>query len=169
MPASEQINDGASTPMSGATEAMQVRRNLKICRSRKPTDVSDGLAKCESKVISAISVFFICVSVLSFCLKTHPDLRVIDPAVAPQVADTNTTLGVNSTMLLEKHVERLNNGQPHVAFFYIELLCNVWFTFELLVRSVKEVNSFILNVIIERDEAGVAGVVHPQSWRISRK
>ena len=28
------------------------------------------------QVIGVISVFFICVSILSFCLKTHPDMRV---------------------------------------------------------------------------------------------
>jgi hypothetical protein len=29
-----------------------------------------------TQVISMFSVFFICVSILSFCLKTHPDMRV---------------------------------------------------------------------------------------------
>lgn len=29
-----------------------------------------------------------------------------------------------------------NYGQPHKAFFYVELVCNVWFTIELAVRSV---------------------------------
>ncbi|XP_041982204.1 potassium voltage-gated channel protein Shaw-like [Aricia agestis] len=80
-----------------------------------------------AKVISGASVFFICVSVLCFCLKTHPELRVVDPLV---------DLPVNSTILEGPW----DNGTPHVAFFYIELVCNVWFTIELLVRSVVAPN-----------------------------
>ncbi|XP_045774623.1 potassium voltage-gated channel protein Shaw-like [Maniola jurtina] len=83
-----------------------------------------------AKVISCISVFFICVSVLCFCLKTHPDLRVLEP-VPLDSYDENSTAVARSW---------IDNGQPHVAFFYIELLCNVWFTIELLVRSVVAPN-----------------------------
>lgn len=32
--------------------------------------------KNHFKGVAVISVFFICVSVLSFCLKTHPSMRV---------------------------------------------------------------------------------------------
>ncbi|CAH2233475.1 jg13397 [Pararge aegeria aegeria] len=78
-----------------------------------------------AKVISAMSVFFICISVLCFCLKTHPDLRVLEPLLA---------YSENTTAIVARPWE--DNGQPHIAFFYIELVCNVWFTFELLVRSV---------------------------------
>ncbi|KOB65314.1 Uncharacterized protein OBRU01_22209, partial [Operophtera brumata] len=66
-------------------------------------------------VISCISVFFICISVLCFCLKTHPGLRVL---TAPRPPEENTT-GLSLEM-----VPRLDNGKPHVAFFYIELVCN---------------------------------------------
>ncbi|KAH9636578.1 hypothetical protein HF086_007007 [Spodoptera exigua] len=74
-------------------------------------------------VISAISVFFICISVLSFCLKTHPDLRVFNH---------DSILRENGSESLEMLWH--DNGKPHAAFFYIELVCNVWFTIELLVR-----------------------------------
>ncbi|XP_061718708.1 potassium voltage-gated channel protein Shaw-like isoform X1 [Cydia pomonella] len=84
-----------------------------------------------AKVISALSVFFICVSVLCFCLKTHPDLRVA--LVLPVENNSLETAIVESQPWL-------NHGQPHVAFFYIELVCNVWFTVELLVRSVVAPN-----------------------------
>ncbi|XP_050549673.1 potassium voltage-gated channel protein Shaw isoform X2 [Spodoptera frugiperda] len=76
-----------------------------------------------AKVISAISVFFICISVLSFCLKTHPDLRVFNH---------DSILRENGSESLEMLWH--DNGKPHAAFFYIELVCNVWFTIELLVR-----------------------------------
>ncbi|CAK1555513.1 unnamed protein product [Leptosia nina] len=84
----------------------------------------------SAKVISAVSVFFICVSVLCFCLKTHPDLRV------PETYDiVNFTINDTAFAALWE-----DNDQPHVAFFYIELICNVWFTIELLVRSVVAPN-----------------------------
>jgi potassium voltage-gated channel Shaw-related subfamily C protein len=38
------------------------------------------------QVIGVISVFFICISILSFCLKTHPDMRV------PLIRNSITTL-----------------------------------------------------------------------------
>ncbi|KAM3955735.1 LOW QUALITY PROTEIN: potassium voltage-gated channel protein Shaw-like [Aphomia sociella] len=96
-----------------------------------------------AKVISAMSVFFICVSVLSFCLKTHPDLRVNLPTPAPIVVG-NTTILQNATVLQNTtamiETRWRDNGEPHVFFFYIELVCNVWFTIELLVRSVVAPN-----------------------------
>lgn len=87
------------------------------------------------QVISAISVFFICISVLSFCLKTHPDLRVPNPPLVP-LMDNST-----NNFTIEEHLRDPweDNGQPHEAFFYIELICNVWFTIELLVRSVVSI------------------------------
>ncbi|CAG9788938.1 unnamed protein product [Diatraea saccharalis] len=87
-----------------------------------------------AKVISAMSVFFICVSVLSFCLKTHPDLRVPRPTLEPPVN------GSWNYTFVETSLWHDDDGQPHVAFFYIELVCNVWFTIELLVRSVVAPN-----------------------------
>ncbi|CAH0725469.1 unnamed protein product, partial [Brenthis ino] len=85
-----------------------------------------------AKVISAMSVFFICISVLCFCLKTHPDLRVFYPLPLESYIE-------NTTTVIEAKPWH-DNGQPHVAFFYIELVCNVWFTIELLVRSVVAPN-----------------------------
>ncbi|PZC72139.1 hypothetical protein B5X24_HaOG211817, partial [Helicoverpa armigera] len=90
-----------------------------------------------AKVISAISVFFICISVLSFCLKTHPDLRVFS----------------HGTLVRENGSESLemlwhDNGKPHAAFFYIELVCNVWFTIELLVRFLVSLSMIFYIIII---------------------
>lgn len=75
-----------------------------------------------------MSVFFICISVLSFCLKTHPDLRH-HVAVSPGYAN-DSALVIDTWNLLP------DNGQPHSSFFYIDVVCNVWFTIELLVRVV---------------------------------
>lgn len=76
------------------------------------------------QIIGIISVFFICVSIISFCLKTHPDMRVpIIRNVTVKLANQNGTAWV-----LDK-----TQTNAHVAFFYIECFCNAWFTFEILV------------------------------------
>ena len=72
-----------------------------------------------------VSVFFILVSILSFCLKTHPNLRV--PLI--RNATLNGT-GAHGWLLDKRKTE------PHDAFFYIECVCNGWFTFELIMRFV---------------------------------
>lgn len=75
-----------------------------------------------------MSVFFIFVSVLTFALKTHPDVRV-------PVMLNLTRYGSNNTTWTEIKLR----SDPHVCFFYIELVCNVWFTFELIVRLIVSI------------------------------
>ncbi|XP_018791704.1 PREDICTED: potassium voltage-gated channel protein Shaw isoform X1 [Bactrocera latifrons] len=83
-----------------------------------------------AKTIGVVSVFFICVSILSFCLKTHPDMRV------PYLVNTsvNTSSG-NMAWYIDKP-----QTNAHIAFFYIECVCNAWFTFEILVRFISSPN-----------------------------
>ena len=77
-----------------------------------------------AKVVGLLSVFFICVSIVSFCLKTHPNMRV------PSIRNI-TVMTTNSTKawVLDK-----NQTNPHQAFFYIECVCNAWFTMEIITR-----------------------------------
>jgi len=71
------------------------------------------------QVTSIVSVFFILVSILSFCLKTHPTMRV------PIIRNLSVHIYANHTppraaplpWLLDKQ-----RTQPHEAFFYIALL-----------------------------------------------
>lgn len=78
-----------------------------------------------SQTIGVVSVFFICISILSFCLKTHPDMRV------PIVKNvTVRTANGSAAWFLDK-----TQTNAHIAFFYIECVCNAWFTFEILVRD----------------------------------
>jgi len=109
------------------------------------------------EIVSALSVFFIVVSILTFCLKTHPSMRV--PAihnatavrVTPSPADASPLPGPRSlnrsTPVLQAARQGRGRGQdgavwmlrkqkttPHEAFFLIECVCNAWFTFELAVR-----------------------------------
>lgn len=82
------------------------------------------------QVIGVISVFFICVSILSFCLKTHPDMKVpVIKKLLVRTAANGTDFTIDKT-----------ETDAHVAFFYIECICNAWFTFEILVRFVASPN-----------------------------
>ncbi|KAK8391743.1 hypothetical protein O3P69_017340 [Scylla paramamosain] len=81
-----------------------------------------------AKVIAMLSVFFIVVSILSFCLKTHPNMRVpVIVNVTVRSVDRNGS--VTSSWYLNK-----DRTDPHAAFFYVEAACNAWFTFEILMR-----------------------------------
>ncbi|XP_043199690.1 potassium voltage-gated channel protein Shaw-like isoform X3 [Amphibalanus amphitrite] len=83
-----------------------------------------------AKIVGIISVFFICISIVSFCLKTHPDMRV------PCIKNVTVQTAFNGTAwTLDKF-----KTNPHDAFFYIECVCNAWFTFEILVRFVASPN-----------------------------
>ncbi|KAJ3644502.1 hypothetical protein Zmor_022227 [Zophobas morio] len=75
-----------------------------------------------AKIVAGASVFFICASVLSFCLKTHHGLRVDCDAVRK-----NMTEDVNCT-------------DPHPYFLTVEHICNAWFTFEFAVRLIVAPN-----------------------------
>jgi len=83
-----------------------------------------------AKIVGIVSVFFICISIVSFCLKTHPDMRV------PVIKNITVQTASNSTAwTLDKF-----QTNPHDAFFYIECVCNAWFTLEILVRLVASPN-----------------------------
>lgn len=151
--------------------------------------------------MAGISVFFICISVISFCLKTHPGLRVStelpsnilnhhnigiinasDPILSNENLSITNRLRANETVPYRKASTTISPiksttstttvkqpfwrgsrfgtiqseadalwkndkkvfdenwqetyGQPHEAFFYVELVCNIWFIIELTVRFV---------------------------------
>lgn len=95
------------------------------------------------QVVAVISVFFICVSVLSFALKTHPDLRVATLRNVTVPKDRPPAPGEDPPLewILSK-----DRTDPHEAFFYVELVCNVWFTFELLARSIVSTRHYYNNI-----------------------
>ncbi|XP_054724733.1 potassium voltage-gated channel protein Shaw-like [Uloborus diversus] len=80
-----------------------------------------------AKIIGVMSVFFICVSILSFCLKTHPNMRV--PVIR------NVTVKDTTTDTWAWTLDKAQTN-PHDAFFFIECACNAWFTFEISIRFV---------------------------------
>ncbi|XP_057656849.1 potassium voltage-gated channel protein Shaw [Diorhabda carinulata] len=85
-----------------------------------------------AKVIGVVSVFFICVSILSFCLKTHPDMKV------PSIRLVSVRTPENGTNYYFDKVDT----DAHIAFFYIECICNAWFTFEIFVRFIASPNKW---------------------------
>ncbi|XP_059485535.1 potassium voltage-gated channel protein Shaw [Neocloeon triangulifer] len=81
----------------------------------------------SAKIVGLLSVFFICASIISFCLKTHPDMRV--PVIRNFTVSTSSN---TSAWMLDK-----TQTNAHVAFFYIECICNAWFTLEITMRFVS--------------------------------
>ncbi|CAI4225682.1 unnamed protein product [Auanema sp. JU1783] len=79
----------------------------------------------SAKIIAGVSVFFIFISILSFCLKTHPRFRI------PILESVNGTYKGQPYQGVFRQTT-----EPHIAFSQIELVCNIWFTFELIVRFV---------------------------------
>jgi potassium voltage-gated channel Shaw-related subfamily C protein 1 len=88
------------------------------------------------QIVSTVSVFFILVSISTFCLKTHPNLRVpvIRNVTIANTGNQTSAFGSKSWMLDRESTE------PYPAFFYIESACNGWFTFELVVRFIVTPN-----------------------------
>ncbi|KAL6264752.1 hypothetical protein P5V15_004850 [Pogonomyrmex californicus] len=78
---------------------------------------SSSTAKC----IAYVSVFFICLSVLSFCMKGHA------PVELPENKDDYTNLW-------EDHLNIETATGCHEAFFYLEYACNAWFTVEIILH-----------------------------------
>ena len=121
-------------------------------------DSLHGLWPMTLQIVSALSVFFIVVSILTFCLKTHPSMRVpvirnatvfvpvrpstpgsvrgLLPALPSYVNNRTNYKAEPLAWILEKR-----KTQPHEAFFLIECVCNAWFTFELAIRSVNSCQS----------------------------
>ena len=94
---------------------MEVEITLLICRLGLG---APNFRRFGLQIVAGASVFFICASVLSFCLKTHHGLRVDCDAVRK-----NMTEDVNCT-------------DPHPYFLTVEHICNAWFTFEFAVRLI---------------------------------
>ncbi|KAI6186742.1 Potassium voltage-gated channel protein Shaw [Aphelenchoides besseyi] len=100
-----------------------------------------------AKIIGVISVFFLVVAILVFCLKTHPGLRVYE---LDNVGSINIS---HSPILHDDHRDSTNerpqshfkyrtqaisvdqtNSKTHPSFMIIETICNIWFTFEIFIR-----------------------------------
>jgi len=67
------------------------------------------------QVVSALSVFFILVSITIFCLKTHPNLRV------PDIVNVSTPAGApNSSDSAAAWLLQQRTTDQYLPFFYID-------------------------------------------------
>ncbi|EFO27392.2 hypothetical protein LOAG_01086 [Loa loa] len=81
-----------------------------------------------AKMISSSSVFFIIVNIISFVLKTHPAFQI--PSIT---VSYNREVGNDDTQSIATFKQCTN---AHPAFFYIDLICNIYFSAELIVRVI---------------------------------
>ncbi|CAI5441098.1 unnamed protein product [Caenorhabditis angaria] len=75
-------------------------------------------------VISVVNIIFVIISIVSFCLKTHPNFRIPELQM-----DSNSSTGAYSAIVKM-------GTQPHPSFFFVELISNIWFTGEFLTRMI---------------------------------
>ncbi|VDO95039.1 unnamed protein product [Soboliphyme baturini] len=91
--------------------------------------VDEPWSSIYAKVISVVAVFFICLSIFSFCIKTHPGFQVpVMRSVYKNSSSTSTDAAHDGTQ-----VEVISIYNQNV-FFYVELISNIWFTAEFLIR-----------------------------------
>lgn len=76
-----------------------------------------------SRIFAIVSVFFIILSIASFCLETHSKFRY--------------DISGNSSGDPRTIVEQVRNTRPHVLFQVLEYMCMVFFTFEVTVRFIS--------------------------------
>uniref|UniRef100_A0A7E4VV02 BTB domain-containing protein n=1 Tax=Panagrellus redivivus TaxID=6233 RepID=A0A7E4VV02_PANRE len=127
-----------------------------------------------SNIIAGVSVFFLILAIVVFCLKTHPGLRVYEidsitvnitqPAPSHrggqrgQVYDSREVQGRHQirddreydddyddtprrrrqTQNCKYRTEAIGieqkSSKPHPGFMYVETVCNIWFTIEIIIR-----------------------------------
>ncbi|KAI4480172.1 hypothetical protein M0804_010533 [Polistes exclamans] len=85
----------------------------------------------SAKCIACISIFFICLSVLCFCLKNYPGNSNSNDNLS-QISTNDCP--TNDSLEFTQHYENEKISRPYRAFYYIEHACNAWFTFEITIR-----------------------------------
>lgn len=80
-----------------------------------------------ARVIAVMSVMIIVISIVIFCLETIPDFSGSDDVLGRQ-ATVNETTEANRTS---------SSSRFSGAFFLLETLCIVWFSFEMFMRFVS--------------------------------
>ncbi|EJW70464.1 hypothetical protein WUBG_18627 [Wuchereria bancrofti] len=80
-------------------------------------------------MISSSSVFFIISSIISFVLKTHPSFQI--PSIT---VSYNTEIGTDGTQSIATFKQCTS---VHPVFFYIDLICNIYFSIELVSAKIS--------------------------------
>ncbi|XP_064139882.1 potassium voltage-gated channel subfamily C member 2 isoform X4 [Loxodonta africana] len=95
----------------------------------------DPYSSRAARFIAFASLFFILVSITTFCLETHEAFNIVRNKTEPVINGTS--------VVLQYEIE------TDPALTYVEGVCVVWFTFEFLVRIVFSPNKleFIKNLL----------------------
>ncbi|XP_059968706.1 potassium voltage-gated channel subfamily C member 2 isoform X9 [Mesoplodon densirostris] len=95
----------------------------------------DPYSSRAARFIAFASLFFILVSITTFCLETHEAFNIVKNKTEPVINGTS--------VVLQYEIE------TDPALMYVEGVCVVWFTFEFLVRIVFSPNKleFIKNLL----------------------
>ncbi|XP_060050916.1 potassium voltage-gated channel subfamily C member 2 isoform X4 [Erinaceus europaeus] len=95
----------------------------------------DPYSSRAARFIAFASLFFILVSITTFCLETHEAFNIVKNKTEPVINGTR--------VVLQYEIE------TDPALTYVEGVCVVWFTFEFLVRIVFSPNKreFIKNLL----------------------
>ncbi|XP_010637889.1 potassium voltage-gated channel subfamily C member 2 isoform X2 [Fukomys damarensis] len=95
----------------------------------------DPYSSRAARFIAFASLFFILVSITTFCLETHEAFNIVKNKTEPVINGT--------TVILQYEIE------TDPALTYVEGVCVVWFTFEFLVRIIFSPNKleFIKNLL----------------------
>ncbi|KAG9508764.1 Potassium voltage-gated channel protein Shaw [Fragariocoptes setiger] len=140
------------------------RRELTYWQQVKPRIwllLDDPNSSTLSKLIAWTSIVFIMISTVSFCVKTHPSMRVpIIKNITLNEVQTSSLTAYDSTILpssigtatnnIDTSIQHQSNNRTHPkqwwldkqrtetreGFFYIECVCNAWFLVEIVVRFV---------------------------------
>ncbi|KAM5253456.1 voltage-gated potassium channel KCNC2 isoform 2-T3 [Hipposideros larvatus] len=94
----------------------------------------DPYSSRAARFIAFASLFFILVSITTFCLETHEAFNIVKNKTEPVI---------NGTSVLQYEIE------TDPALTYVEGVCVVWFTFEFLVRIIFSPNKleFVKNLL----------------------
>ncbi|XP_062931510.1 potassium voltage-gated channel subfamily C member 2 isoform X3 [Cynocephalus volans] len=95
----------------------------------------DPYSSRAARFIAFASLFFILVSITTFCLETHEAFNIVRNKTEPVINGTS--------VILQYEIE------TDPALTYVEGVCVVWFTFEFLVRIVFSPNKleFVKNLL----------------------
>ncbi|CAD6197986.1 unnamed protein product [Caenorhabditis auriculariae] len=97
-----------------------------------------------AQIIASISVFFLITAIIVFCLKTHPGMRIAEITAFGNISRNHRSVHhshsfhpsapLSSKIQLAGIGVDKDNSRPHPTFMYIETICNIWFTIEIVVR-----------------------------------
>ncbi|XP_062410522.1 potassium voltage-gated channel subfamily C member 1-like [Sardina pilchardus] len=118
------------------------RVQTKACMPKMWALFDDPHSSVAAMIIGLLSLLFILMSIVCFCLATHSQFQHIS---GPE--DRNETYLEHDEDYMD--ADMALNIQISGALMIIEILCVVWFTFEFLIRiiSCPEKLKFILNVL----------------------